>query len=149
MKFQIIKTNKLNKVIGTHIVEAKSKVAAIKSLYTSEITIGYCKDGTYTVGANHNQYCDVYAFNRVTLTVTEVVEVVEVVATEATNEVVEVVAEVVAEVIAEPTIETYVADLVKTYTVAKLAEIIAEYADAKVRAYQVLCARAQAELATR
>jgi hypothetical protein len=74
MKFQIIKTNKLNKVIGTHIVEAKSKAAAIKSLYTSEVTIGYRKDGTYTVGANHNQYCNVYAFNRVTLTVTQIVE---------------------------------------------------------------------------
>ena len=33
--------------------------------------------------------------------------------------------------------------------VAKLTEIITEHADAKVRAYQVLCAGAQAELATR
>jgi hypothetical protein len=74
MKFQIVKTNKLNKVIGTYTVEAKSKVAAIKSLCTSEVTIGYRKDGKYTVGANHNQRHAVYAFNRMTFTVTEVIE---------------------------------------------------------------------------
>ena len=74
MKFQIVKTNKLNKVIGTYTVEARSKIAAIKSLYTSEVTIGYRKDGKYTIGANHNQYKAVYAFNRVTLTVTQIVE---------------------------------------------------------------------------
>lgn len=79
MKFQIIKTNAVNVVTGTYIVEAKNKVAAIKSLYTSEqvseITIGLRKDGKYTVGANANQYKAVYAFNRTVMTVTEVTEV--------------------------------------------------------------------------
>ena len=79
MKYEIIKTNAVNVVVGTYIVEAKNKVAAIKSLYTteqvSEITIGLRKDGKYTVGANANQYKAVYAFNRTVMTVTPVIEV--------------------------------------------------------------------------
>jgi len=73
MKFQITK-KAFGQSIDMGIVEAKSKAAAIKSLCTSEVTIGLRKDGTYTVGANRNQYKAVYSFNRMTFTVTPVIE---------------------------------------------------------------------------
>jgi hypothetical protein len=127
MKFQITKTE-TNEVIAT--VEATSKAAALKSAFSTrkgKITVSRKADWIDNVYSAGYIGCD--KWEREYYTVTEVVEVVE--------------------VVAEPTIETYVAGLVKTYTVAKLAEIITEHADAKVRAYQVLCAGAQAELATR
>ena len=128
MKFQITKTE-TNEVIAT--IEAVSKAAALKNAFSTrkgKITVSRkadWKDNVYSAG-----YIGCDKWEREFYTVTEVV------------------AEV-AEVTAESTVETYVAGLVKTFTVAKLAEIITEYADAKVRTYQVLCAGAQAELATR
>ena len=128
MKFQITKIETGKSVI----VEAVSKAAALKKAISTrkgKITVSRkadWKDNVYSAGV-----IGCFKFQRDFYTVTEVV------------------AEATVEVTAEPTIETYVTGLVKTFTVAKLAEIITEHTDAKVRAYQVLCAGAQAELATR
>jgi len=133
MKFQVSQFGIVNPLIAkTVIVEAKNAVNAAKLIlgqtpYDTKVNAKKApKRGENVYGVGSTDCCE---WQRVFVQVTEVIEVVE--------------------VAAEPTVETYVAGLVKTFTIAKLTEIITEYADAKVRAYQVLYAGAKAELATR
>ncbi len=130
MKFQVSQFGIVNPFFAkTVIVEAKDAVNAAKLIfeqtpYSTKVNAKKAPkrgENVYGVGST-----DCHEWQRVFVQVTPIIEAT-----------------------AEPTIETYVAGLVKTYTVAKLIEIITEHADAKVRAYQVLCAGAQAELATR